>query len=240
MKSKKVLNNFDFTTKPLFQDDLFKTEMETYTFSDEQIIRLLQKISNRDINQLALYFQNMKKEEIDYPIFKTLLNNICNELLECYGSKILSFIYQLPFFTNRENGPEIYKAELNLNIDMDDITFEAYKIPYENEYIYIELERIIRYEPFGRGKTSNKGYLTILRKNKNNSFYTLLARIKKDGTIDSEFLKDLNINLFSLITNDSIEVFSGSFEIRCRVCGRELTDPKSIYYGIGPGCATKL
>lgn len=236
MKNKKVLNNIDLSTNPLFEDDFFKTEMGTYTFSDQQIIRLLQKVSNRDINKLALYFQNMDEKDIDYPNFKTILNNICKELLECYGSKILSFIYQLPFFTNRENGSEIYKAELNLDIDMDDINFEAYKIPYENEYIYIGLERIIRYEP-NRGRTSNKGYITILRKNKNNSFYTLLARIKKDGTIDSEFLKDLNINLFSLVTNDSIEVFSGSYEIRCRVCGRELNSPKSIYYGIGPECA---
>ena len=100
------------------------------------------------------------------------------------------------------------------------------------------MERIIRYEPFGRGRTSKKGYVTFLRKNKNNPFYTLLARIRKNGTIDSKFLKDLSIDLFSLVNNDSIEVFSGSFEIRCRVCGRELTDPKSIYYGIGPGCAS--
>lgn len=229
-----MIENDYFIDNPIINNDLFSEKKnELSHFTDKEVITLLKKVSNTNVQRLAKYFERLGENSNEYETFRKVLHNVCMKLLDIYGSKILTLIYQLPFFTENDGADNLHN--ISLNLDMDDVNFDGYKIPFGDDYIYLGIERIIR-EDFHGNRTSDKGSISLMQKRKD-GFFSLLCRIKNDGTIDDYFINNLEFNIYSVINNKNIELYSGSFDVRCRVCGRELTSPDSIYYGIGPECA---
>lgn len=231
-----MVDNDFFIDNSIVKNDLFTTKKNTFShFNDKEVVRILKKVSNLNVKKLANYFERLKDDNEEYKIFRKVLHNICEELLKIYGSQIISLIYNLPFISDFEEVNEVHNILLNISID--DINFNGYKIPCGNEYIYLGIDRTIRYDIYNR-KTYDHGSVLLMKKNKKNDYFSLLCRIKSDGKIDKDFINNLEFNIYSVINQkNKIELYSGSFDVRCRVCGRELNDPTSIYYGIGPECA---
>lgn len=118
----------------IFKNDYFSKspnkefEFETY-FTDELVIKLLQKLSNKSIKNLLVEFEkNCFKNTKNNSQLKITLHNVANELLKKYGSKIISFLIDLQVL-NADEDEYAYKPKLDyINLDPNKVIIDPNKI----------------------------------------------------------------------------------------------------------------
>ncbi len=205
--------------KTLFKNDYFSKSImnkqfgsETF-FTDELVIKLIQKLSNTNIRKLAWEFEEVRFKNTDkYFQLKFILHNIANKLLNMYGSKMISFIIDLPVL-NREN--EIYEPHTNilsLDISKENLNFDI-----------IRISNIVKINTFlGELNSLKPKYLGIemFKMYKNfeiprmiicNGQGLIEAIVNKWGNIDEDYPKQINHNdVLKLLKNAEMSYY-GSF-----------------------------
>lgn len=231
-KSKIVEKQISSEKEWLFKENYFnEVTLEDYVsgfksvFTDEQVIKIIYKISNRNIRKLVWEFERIRFTDSDRCLhLKFILHTICLKLLQKYGAKMLSFIIDLKVIDRPDEVSEIHSDIYRLNLEN-----EAKKIQFDS----IELRKDWRkfYIGFEIAEFNNKPYMIIC-----NSQGYLLGRINELGYIEDEFINRIRFNIFEFIDDAEISYLGAVLNCRCSICNKELTVPESIYYGKGPIC----
>ncbi len=218
--SKRTLFIEDYFSDIVYEDtsSLFKT-----FFSDNQVVKILEKVSNRNIRSLVWEFQSLLLQKSDrFYHLKFVLHTICNKLLNLYGTRMLSFIHDLSVVPRTENISKNHSDLFSLNIDDEDIGIET---------IMITKDYSVKYLGFEISEYDNKPYMIVCD---DRGF--LQGRINELGYIEDEFINRMRFNIFEFIDEGSFSYYNAVLNTHCSVCGRELTNHDSVYYGIGPVC----
>lgn len=218
--SKKSLFVDNYFTEIILEDESssFKT-----VFTDNEVIKILEKISNRKIRNLVWEFQRIINTESDRSLhLRFILHTICLKLLKKYGSKMLSFIINLNVLQRPNEEFEPFPDLYRINLDREDSTFDTIRLTNKNTTKFLGFE-ISEY--------NKKPYMIIC-----NSDGYLQGRINGLGYIEDDFIDRIKFNIFEFLEGSELSYYGAILNCYCSVCARELTNTESIYFGIGPIC----
>ena len=217
LKESYFKNNYFKKVKLRDEDSGFKSY-----FLDSHVINILQKVSHRIIRNLVNEFISIKNEETARSLqLKFILHSICNKLRLKFGSRMLSFIHDLPIIHRPNEGFEIHNDLQDVDLS-EDYDVESFAIEKEYRKIIIGFERFEYY---------NQPYMIVCDRNG-----YLQARVSFLGFLENEFINRLKFNLFDMFEDGEFSYVTTILNCYCSICSRELTVPESIYYGIGPIC----
>lgn len=216
--------------KSYFENDYFSTvkyedpsSSFTTQFTDAQVIRIIEKASNINVRRLAWEFQRIYHQDVDRAyMLRHILHTICNKLVSRYGSPMLSFIHDL----NIQKRPdENFSQFPNLN---------EFKIERENtdfETIKIKKGWYTKFIGFEVSEYNNKPYMIVC----NGGGY-LQGRINELGYVEEDFINRMRFNIFEFLEGGECSYYGAIVNCHCSRCKRELTNPDSIYFGMGAVC----
>jgi hypothetical protein len=243
-----IINPFQHEQQEIISDrDLFSnrqkriltfqdSEVET-VFSDFEAYSICMGLDNRHAKHIARnYFKTNEQMENDQ--FEA--HGIAMSALDKYGGKTLTFIISLPPLPFKAvNATQIF-SELDKRRKKQD--FPILRITFKNAQNQTEKIQISYYsEKFENGRRRNDNVLTI----KNRSTGQQLMCVSRSGIVIPEnnakqIIPVLQVFIrFSKDTKQTLLNY-GLETGECSICGRELTDSKSIKIGIGPICRQDL
>lgn len=195
-------------------------------FSDEDAISLCSRVYDKPTNQLAKKFsKDTQNEEYKYSIHK-----VAENALAFYGGLLLTFVLGLKVFSSPDPAMQLYIADTSdtseFNFSLRDLVFKN----DDNEELTITFKRKTNFS-----KASDFGF-AILRRNKKGRKEPIYCLTPSGFLLKSFIDKIPALSLFASPSGGTKDMYFGYTSAECFVCGRELTDPGSIIYGIGPSC----
>ena len=219
-KIKESLFKINYFNNIIYQDN--NSNFET-VFTDDQVINLIYKISNRNLRKLVWEFERIKVSQSDrFLHLKFILHKICMKLLNKFGAKMLSFILNLNVHSRTEEVSDYHPNPYNINIDKENLNFDTISIQKGYHKIHLGFEI---------SDFNKKPYMIVC-----NSNGYLSGRINEFGYLEDGFINRISFNLFEFLEDGHLSYFGAILNCHCRICNRELTVPESVYYGIGPTC----
>lgn len=225
-QKKKAESHIESQRKNWFTVDLFSNiklkdgDFETY-FTDIQVINLVRKLKNTNLRNTSFeFFTLLDIKNVRYYELRIYMHELCERLKVKFGSKLLSFIHNLPEIQIGVNPVATYIAVEK----GDDEEFGHFKLANSDYCISFDL---IDY-----GET-REALILITDNNK------LVAKVDSEGTFTKFSHATLNFNLYQILIEGRYMFFTGNIEINCAICGRPLTDPDSIRLGAGPICRNR-
>lgn len=207
--------------------------LNTY-FTDHQALNLCGKMADASARRLVNDFHKnpagAERHKINYQ-----LHYLANKALKFYGGPIITFLYGLrPLKFNSHTASKLRllpqsKRLAKVPVDFPTLTFSSEGTDKYTLVFHLQEEV----------KASNPNKVRVYSK-------TLSKQL---GSIDEAgyFVRSLNdakpyISLFCSFINErgKFEFSSGVETGSCFVCGRELTHPDSVRYGIGPVCLQNM
>lgn len=231
-KKKVTLFNNDYFTELTIND---KSSGFKSVFTDEQVIKLIYKISNRNIRKLIWEFERIQNKECDrYLHLKFILHTICNKLLKLYGSKMISFIIDMNVKHRTSEIVGFHSNIYSINLEKESLDFDTIEIKKEvkintifGEMSYYERKHI----GFEISEYNKKPYMIVC-----DSKGALEGRINELGYIEDEFISRMKFNIFQFMEEGDLYYYGAILNCYCSICQRELTVPESVFYGMGPIC----
>lgn len=233
IKEKETLFKKDYFSEPIIFDT--SSSFKSF-FTNEQVIKLIYKISNRNIRKLVWEFERIKNQETDRSLhLKFILHSICNKLLDLYGSKLISFIIDLNVLRRPTEILEIHSNIYSINLDKENLDFDTIQIRKEKKMktMFGEMPTYTnKYIGFKISKHNNKPYMIICDSHK-----FLECRIDELGYLEDEFINRIRFNIFQFMDEEAeLSYYGAVLNNFCSICGKELTVPESIFFGMGPIC----
>lgn len=195
-------------------------------FSDDDAIDLCTRVYDSTTNQLAKQFRKNKSNEE----YKYSIHRVAENMHEFYGGTLLTFVLSLKPIALSDPTTQMYVAETKNNATAD---FSLRDLIFTNENQ--EELTIVFKRKINLGYPGNFGF-AVFRKKKNGTKEPVYAFSEGGNLIKSFIYKTPSITLFSSLIGGSTKFYFGQSSSNCLICDRELTDPVSIIYGIGPGC----
>lgn len=192
-------------------------------FSDTEAMNICSKMSSSFTRNLCKQLHNPKanRQLIIYQ-----LHHIANKAYKIFGSKILTFIYNLRNLNFKNKTASEIKTYTKVVPDFPIISFDtgsaSFKISFfvkqtkKNDKLKADIRLFApkTYEQIGF--IDEEGYV--------------MTRLEK-------FRPQLTL-FYQASKNNSFKIFSGVETGNCDICGRELSHPVSLRIGIGPVCAS--
>lgn len=210
----------DYFSSVKYEDNTssFKT-----MFTDDEVIRIIEKASNINVRRLAWEFQRIYHQDVDRAyMLRHILHTICNKLVSRYGSPMLSFIHNLNI---QERPNENFSPFPNLSdfmINSREPDFDTIKITKGSQTKFIGFE-VSEY--------NRKPYMIVC-----NSNGFLQGRINELGYVEDDFINRMRFNIFEFMEGGECSYYGAIVNCHCSNCGRDLTNPDSVYFGMGPIC----
>lgn len=216
--------------KSYFEKDYFSTvkyedpsSSFTTQFTDAQVIRIIEKASNINVRRLAWEFQRIYHQNVDRAfMLRYILHTICNKLVSRYGSPMLSFIHDLNIQKRPDENFLPFPNLSEFTIDSQEPDFDTIKITkgWQTKYIGFEVSEY-----------NSKPYMIVC-----DSSRYLQGRINELGYVEDDFINRMRFNIFEFLEGGECSYYGSIVNCKCSKCKKELTNPESIYFGMGPVC----
>lgn len=189
-------------------------------FTIREAIELLKRTTNRKAIKLALDLENSTQEKLADNGNEHLVHDIAEALYQKYGGKICTFVLGLPIYQGGEDVDRVFLSDPKLRLD--ELYLDSIEVlGADGKRYYIGFDEL---EP-------RKINMLIC-----NSLTSLMARINTNGQIVEDVMNDLTFGIYETLRGGVAKIYSGALNEKCSICNKPLTDPESIYYGIGPIC----
>ena len=230
-----ISSNDIFTNRLLSKTIINSIEFESY-FTDYEAFIICQGLEDRHAKHIAReYFKNPQDST---NIIEA--HEIAKTTYEKYGGQLLSYIISLPPLPFKAvNATQVFN-EIDKRRQTQD--FPILRIAYKNQDNQNEKIQISFYaETDNQGWKLNEDVLIV----KNRTTRKTIMKISRNGLVipesnSKQVLPVLQVFIrFAKNTRETL-VNYGLETGECAICGRELTDSKSIIRGMGPVCYSQL
>ena len=230
---------------PTFTDNIFagvlnnisynRQTIATY-FTDEQAAVICGKMSDFYARHIAAKYLQLRNQ-VQGAVYRFQIHYLANKALAFYGGPVLTFLLGLrPLKFNDRSAYAVKFQKLSTDISVTDIDFPALTFTTLKGDKYTLAFHLSSEFPAKASKRPVKIFKKGIQ----------VGSIDTKGfVLDAQgyFLKKLDATSPSLLTfcsflasSKSPAFYSGVETGNCFVCNRQLTDPISIRYGIGPVC----
>lgn len=233
---KSIINTDNFANRKIEKRKIEDVEFDTI-FSDFEAFALCAGLEDNHAKFIARKFFKTTispSEEIVEAHFLAM------QALNKYGSTLLSFVLQLPPLPFKAfNATQIFSALDKRRMLQD---YPKLRITFQNENNETEKIQISYYTVNeNQGRVTNENYLMI----KNKTTGKDLMKISRSGYIVVQKNAKQIVPILQLFVrfykNTKNTILNYGLETgECSICGRELTDSKSIRRGVGPVCSSYL
>lgn len=192
-------------------------------FSDDDAQKLCLRLFDKPTVNLAKKFSRDRTD----PKIKYSIHTVAENLREFYGGLLLTFVLNLNVLQNAGPTTQIYQSDSNPDYSMRDLVFRN----ENNDELVITFRRMLALR-----RPTNFGFAIF--KKRADEKRILLYNFSNTGILLESFInRTPPLTLFYRNGGGGMPSFYfGHSTSNCFICGRELDDPHSIIYGIGPTC----
>ncbi len=198
-----------------------------FHFYDDEAIKICKRVVDVPTNSLADKFS---KDTSNYEL-KYSLHKVAENSLDFYGGLLITYVLSLKLLANATPQTQIFKSDTSKKYDPEDFSLRDIVFKDENNNdLIITFRRNTNY-----GQKTNFAFAVLKRKEDNKK--EVLYSFSDLGYLIESFIDKIPpLTLFYTPNSVNGTFYFGYSTNNCFICGKELTDPQSIIYGIGPNC----